>query len=97
MGLKVHFKFQYIHETAGWKLSALGCRPTGGDPQVRADPRGSDSAEDVPMRERDRAAFGLARQGDELLVVALGREAETALGALVRGLEQARLQEAAAA
>ena len=41
-------------------------------------------------------ALGL-RQGDELLVVALGRGAEAALGALVRGLEQARLQEAAAA
>jgi multiphosphoryl transfer protein len=37
------------------------------------------------------------RQADELLVVALGREAEAALGALARGLEQARLQETAAA
>jgi phosphoenolpyruvate-protein phosphotransferase len=37
------------------------------------------------------------RQGDELLVVAHGHEAEAALAALARGLEQARLQETAAA
>jgi multiphosphoryl transfer protein len=37
-------------------------------------------------------ALGL-RQGDELRVVALGREAEAALAALAGGLEQARLQE----
>jgi multiphosphoryl transfer protein len=41
-------------------------------------------------------ALGL-RQGDELLAVALGREAEAALGALARALEEARLQESAAA
>jgi hypothetical protein len=39
----------------------------GGDPQVRADPGRPDSPKDMPVRESDRAASGLARQGDELL------------------------------